>query len=68
MKTISNSLTDNDMIALAAFYSTQAPDSINAEEELIKKGEQKYGLCWGCHGEQGEGPGSYPRIAGQNPA
>ena len=34
---------------------------------MIAQGKKKYGLCWGCHGDNGEGPGSYPQISGQHP-
>ena len=66
MMGIAESLTDIEMVALAAFYSTQAPEIMSGDTLLIEKGKDKYSLCWGCHGENGEGPGSYPRISGQH--
>jgi cytochrome c553 len=68
MKGISESLTDNEMIALASYYSGQSAEvTISGDALLIKKGREKYSLCWSCHGENGEGPGSYPSVAGQHP-
>ena len=68
MRGISESLTDNEMIALANYYSRQPTDTPHdGDPLLIKKGRDKYSLCWSCHGDNGEGPGSYPSIAGQHP-
>ena len=69
MKGISESLTDKEMIALASFYSSQPFKGMKGEGDalLIKKGNDKYYFCWSCHGENGDGPGSYPSIAGQHP-
>jgi len=69
MNSISKSLTDKEIIALAEFYSSQPFAGIKelGDPVLIKKGADKYSSCWTCHGEQGEGPGSYPSIAGQHP-
>ncbi len=66
MKLISQSLSNIEMFALATFYSTQDSNILNGNALLIKKGKEKYSMCWGCHGNNGEGPGSYPRIAGQH--
>ena len=69
MKSISKSLTNNEMIALANFYSSLPFKNMEekGDSSLIAKGAAKYSLCWSCHGEKGEGPGSYPSIAGQHP-
>ena len=68
MQKISESLSNEEMIALASFYSRQAIETIaNGDPLLINKGKEKYSLCWSCHGDNGEGPGSYPSIAGQHP-
>ena len=66
METISASLSNDEMIALATYYSTQAPNIIKGNPLLLEKGKDKYSLCWSCHGDKGEGPGSYPRLAGQH--
>ncbi|MCK5188841.1 MAG: cytochrome c [Methylococcales bacterium] len=67
MKQISESLSDGEMITLANYYSRQPTESIDGGDPLlIKKGKEKYSLCWSCHGDNGEGAGSYPRIASQH--
>lgn len=69
MQQISKSLTNDEMITLANYYSRQSPEVTNngGDPLLIKKGRDKYSLCWSCHGDNGEGPGSYPSVAGQHP-
>ena len=68
MMQISKSLTNDEMITLANYYSRQPAEIIHGSDPLlIKKGQEKYSLCWSCHGENGEGPGSYPSVAGQHP-
>ncbi len=78
MRAISQSLTEQDMADLAAFYSSQGkggeakepvkldkvPEPATAVAELIKKG-----ACISCHGEGFRKPidPSYPKIAGQYP-
>lgn len=66
MNKISASLNNNEIIALANYYSRQSPEIQKGEPSLVKKGKEIYSLCWSCHGQKGEGPGSYPRIAGQH--
>lgn len=66
MKVISESLTNDEMVALANYYSIQEPAIMGGNTLLLEKGKDKYSLCWSCHGENGEGPGSYPRLAGQH--
>ena len=69
MRGIAGSLSDTDIVDLAAFYSAQArPSSTTADAaapavaELLKKG-----ACVSCHGENFAKPidPSYPKIAGQ---
>ncbi len=66
MKVISGSLSNDEMVALAAYYSAQDPNIMGGNTLLIEKGKDKYTLCWSCHGDNGEGPGSYPRLSGQH--
>ena len=66
MKGISESLSEDEMIALANYYCIQPSEALAADTLLIKKGKEKYALCWSCHGHNGEGAGSYPRIASQH--
>ncbi|MFW5444571.1 MAG: c-type cytochrome [Methylococcaceae bacterium] len=67
MKQISESLSNEEMTAIANFYARQSTEIIKGGDPvLIKKGKEKYALCWSCHGDNGEGPGSYPSVAGQH--
>ncbi len=74
MRGISDSLSDQDMADLAAYYSThgvdaaaaapgKAADATGKAAELVKKG-----ACVSCHGESFSKPidPSYPKIAGQH--
>ena len=76
MRAVAQSLTEQDMADLAAFYSSQGrggdskqprklakvPEAPTAVAELIKKG-----ACMSCHGEGFRKPiaPSYPEVAGQ---
>ena len=75
MRAIAQSLTEQDMADLAAFYSSEGkgsegkelkldkvPEPSGAVAELIKKG-----ACVSCHGEGFRKPidPSYPKVAGQ---
>lgn len=66
MEVISASLSNNEMDALATYYSLQEPNIISGNTLLVEKGKDLYSLCWSCHGDNGEGPGSYPKLAGQH--
>lgn len=66
MKAISESLSNDEMVALATYYSIQEPEVMGGNILLLEKGKDKYSLCWSCHGQNGEGPGSYPQISGQH--
>ncbi len=73
-------LTEQDMLDLAAHFSTQRIRVGAGNAELAAIGERLYiegrgedGLapCIGCHGRRGEGfsesiPGGFPAIGGQN--
>lgn len=72
MRGIAESLSDQDMADLAAFYSTLAgplevpgevPAAAGNVAELLKKGN-----CASCHGANFSKPidGSYPKLAGQH--
>ena len=74
MRGIAQSLTDQDMADLAAFYSTSgvvegaaalgdAPAATGKAAELLAKGN-----CTSCHGKSLSAPidPSYPKIAGQH--
>jgi cytochrome c553 len=70
-------LTDQEVIDVAAYFSTQTQSGGAADAELAKVGEQLYRAgnaangvpaCSGCHGPAGAGQGlsKFPRIAGQH--
>ena len=71
-------LSDQDMIDLAAYYQAQTPKKLSYDYDLAKKGESLYrggnssgvAACIACHGPTGKGnPGAgYPSIAGQHAA
>lgn len=65
MNNVSKTLSAGEIQGLALFFSkldlTKGSNHITAEAA----GKQFYSQCWSCHGEKGEGAGSYPRLAGQ---
>jgi len=69
-------LSEQDIRDLAAYFATQTMKPGEADESLVKAGEQIYlgGIpakgvpaCAACHGPAGAGnaPSAYPRIGGQ---
>ena len=74
---LSRSLSDEQIAGLAAYYAAQTPDAqgiegersrIDAGRALFERGAADQGVpaCVGCHGEQGRGNGTFPRLAGQH--
>lgn len=70
-------LSADDMLNLAAYYSSQAPKQISAKDkDLVAQGGKLYrggnpsngtAACAGCHSPNGAGiPAQYPRLAGQH--
>lgn len=70
-------LSEQDMADLAAYFSRQVPQGLEADPSLYKAGEKVYregdasrGLpaCIACHGPSGEGnaPAGYPSLRGQH--
>ena len=70
-------LTDQEVVDLAAYFSTQTQSGGVADRELAKKGEALYrpgnppsGVppCSACHGPAGMGQGlsKFPRVSGQH--
>lgn len=70
-------LTEQDMLDLAAYYSSQTVKMNSASEDLVKLGQDIYRggdknkdlpACNGCHGPQGLGnpAAQYPSISGQH--
>ena len=74
---LSRSLSDEQIAGLAAYYAAQTPTAqpiegdrsrIDAGRALFETGAADQGVpaCVGCHGEQGRGNGTFPRLAGQH--
>ena len=71
-------LSEQDMMDLAAYYQAQTPKKLSYDYDLAKKGEALYrggnssgvAACIACHGPRGKGnPGAgYSSIAGQHAA
>ncbi len=72
-------LTEQDMLDLAAYYSSQTIKVGKADESLVAQGETIYRIgiaekgvpaCTACHSPQGNGnPASeYPKVGGQHAA
>lgn len=70
MQPIVQDMTRDDMMALAEYFSQKTWPNLNqprANAAQTKLAEQAVvsGQCGSCHGEQGLGTGTQPRIAGQ---
>jgi cytochrome c553 len=79
MKPFALMLSDQDMLDLAAYFSTQTPTPKGADPALVSLGQQIYRrgvpdrgvtACIGCHGPTGHGNplASFPRISNQHAA
>ena len=71
-------LTDEDMVNIAAYYEAQKPAAAKYDESLLDKGQDIYrggitetsvAACMGCHSPTGggNGPAAYPALKGQHP-
>ena len=74
---LSRSQSDEQIAGLAAYYAAQAPvaqaiegdrSRHDAGRALFETGAADQGVpaCVGCHGEQGRGNATFPRLAGQH--
>lgn len=73
---ISRGLTDEQIKGLAAYFAQQTPapnppihsERISAGKEIFEKGvpSQNIPACMVCHGPQGQGNATFPRIADQH--
>jgi len=72
------SLTDEDMVNIAAFFESQKPAAAKFYEALPNTGRENYrggitetsvAACMGCHSPSGEGnaPAAYPALKSQHP-
>ena len=76
MRKVVADMDDNDMQAAAFFFSRQQPSRGNSAyaemralgEKLFSQGDPARGLksCRECHGDNGAGSATLPRIAGQH--
>ena len=76
---MAGSLKDKQIQELADYFSKQTPvkaSSVNADDpqlargkEIFEKGIPEQGViqCNSCHGSNGEGIATFPRLAGQKP-
>lgn len=69
MKPIAAGLSEADMQNLAAYYASLPGKSAGggSDAALIGQGKEKAGMCLGCHGNNGQGTGMVPKLAGQQP-
>jgi cytochrome c553 len=79
MKPFADMLSEQDMLDIAAYFSTQKPTPKGADPALVSLGQQIYrggvpergvAACIACHGPGGHGNAvsAYPRIGGQHSA
>lgn len=77
MQGFAQTLSEQDMLDIAAFYAAQTPAAKGADPELVERGENIYrggipergiAACIACHGPSGKGnaPAGYPRIGQQH--
>jgi cytochrome c553 len=66
MQGMAASLSTTDMENLAAFYASLPNNSVDTTAKVANKSAEKFAMCAGCHGEQGQGRGGFPRLANQN--
>jgi len=62
MNPIAADLSDADIQNLAAYFAGLAP---NKPKSGASAGADKVAMCMGCHGQQLQGNGQIPRLAGQ---
>jgi cytochrome c553 len=76
MKPFADLLSDQDILDIAAYFSTQKPTPKGTDPALVSLGQQIYrggvpergiAACIACHGPQGDGNplAAYPRLSGQ---
>jgi len=76
MNEMTADLKDEEIAALAAYFSAQQAQGHRVRDKMLsavgeyifKKGNQYSGVadCASCHGENGEGSDTRPRLAGQH--
>ena len=70
MQSMVSKMTDADKVAVAIYFSSMQPYPAGTEKgELTAKGKAIFHTrCAQCHGVQGQGQYTYPRLAGQLPS
>ncbi len=77
MKPFADTLSDQDMADIAAYFAAQKPTPKGADPALVNLGQQIYrggvpdrgiAACIACHGPSGDGNplAAYPRLSGQH--
>lgn len=71
MNELAKGLTDEERINIALYYSSQEPvvkpSLVKVSSLRYRRGEEIYkAVCINCHGDDGKGKQSLPRVAGQN--
>jgi len=77
MKPFADTLSDQDMLDVAAYFAAQTPTPKGADPALVSLGQQIYrggvpsraiAACIACHGPDGSGNplAAYPRVSGQH--
>lgn len=66
MQGMAKNLSDTDIKNLASYFAQQKTKSSGGDAELAITGKEKAGMCLGCHGNKGQGRGTFPRLAGQH--
>ena len=67
MNAMAKDLKDNDMQNLAAYFASLPSKSAGGDSALAKTGKEKAAMCMGCHGDELQGNGQFPKLAGQHP-
>lgn len=67
MTAIAKDLKDNEIQNLAAYFASLPGKSAGGDASLVQVGKSKAGMCLGCHGDNLQGNGQFPKLAGQHP-
>lgn len=68
MKSMAAGLSETDIQNLAAYYAgLKGKSAGGGDANLVKLGKEKAGMCLGCHGNNAQGMGMVPKLAGQQP-
>lgn len=67
MQAMTSALSDSEIQNLAAYFASLPAKSSGGDATLAKAGKDKAAMCMGCHGQQLQGNGQLPRLAGQRP-